>query len=1778
MSDDGGIKFGNDHAMRELLKVLTDGFTRMSTVAEQATTPQVALHEAVATANAAFTALPLPVGDGVLQRRALDAHQSHLRLLRTLAAYEASKSDSRATYDARVRQANETSNEAREALVFAVDELVAKRNETHFASNAQKARELVDLATLPYGDPTNTTWVRGDIPAAAGAHNALDALFDKVNEHYSAQATALNVLLGEMPHVPESSAVEQLQTLVDINDAGQHIVLDKLGKQGLDDERQRFQREILALLAPVRGREATDELASLPQFAASAARLRAHPDFDAAATTTTKSTMRALPRPDQDLAEFQADYRANAPLFTRLLTAFYENVHHIMSLPSILRYGEVESRRMQKRLVVENRANELRARIAELESQRLYEVSRYERRVALVRDYLEADAKRGSFEMYFARYHTQLLSLLLARDHQQEMLAVLNSGPQPREENFFIAYRTRAADELRRLEARMRLEDAELGGADLTPTQKLESARAEVADRLYESPASVKARLEQMRSLEGVQFKLDGKNVVVSGEAAALRGTLRLPTGQERTPEQRDLDRLTARAPPPGDAGVNVLADPVLTDGAAWKRGFKGELAPERVEMYFSAKTRVAEEERVAALPLLQAYVRSVGTINRSSLRGFGAREGALDVDKYSFEEQVAARLERAQFGETLSSIVLRLQLFSVDNARERADALLTQPTPSVLAKVPSADSELRRTALRAIDEILKTMRVETLSTVYRIGDTLSMLQYVASDVGDVEVIEPEIDLDVGNDARLNEDQRRRLLERRRQRAAGEQQSRLTDTVGRVRVAPNADLSDEQRRRLLTSIELSGREVLGSTQSDVVYRELMAAATERAALDSAAVSIDTSMRQFAHLDFAEARRALTGGSGPDGAPVAEKADDAAQLVYIGHRVPARLFDESLGDLIADIQFRANTTDASAANQAALDRIFESADCHIMRTFTRYELVNATSGRTEMYVDDVYRYTVAREAARLQLVDVFEQSSVTLTLRDPRTDAVGSRVLDRVVFGAPAGSLTDAQSLIDALRNETAAAAAGQPLLALVAALFVRARLTDTRPTPSSYIGVDDEVSMLQRLMALPRRSYRAFASLYDIAETFWYESNFSAQALLALAIAFANINYLVLLLGVAQALWPAFVTVLRSIGFVDALARLMFQALFKAARAIGVGLSWTLVARLLGIFEKLSWRHPRAGARRRELQLLRYYVAQMSAAALTPLDLVPSSSSSPAEAFIDRLYKFVIEFGSPARSGIARRTFDTMATALFAPLRALLAKIPQSVSGVVATAAWVASGESVSGSPFSITALLALNALGTVLLVWTLPACDTVWRSFARVFVTSIVTREAWRNSFNLVLRLYPPDTGGAGVRERALRGSRRALTVLSLIGPDLTSYLSGREFVVTDALQEAANAAYQRLLFAARLAWAAADAYVRGGAFVAPTMTDGALPHLAASADASTSSSVLRFIDRPSQAVESYVAFAGRFAGRTVWSVLRAGFEARRLATLTRDATRATQRRSRADAVDQALNGGVDDDEAARYVDDLDLNETLNNETSKLELQNAFFRRPSEQDLWFEIFSTVLDYNEQFLAINLSADYFGASVATRYVPTRPESFVVARNFVVHAARLRDELFTFLVFARLTFVLEATGGDRRGAERAFAAQLARHQATLVDANAGLLRSDLGEAMEFYDADADLHVEPLPTPASGVRVWRTFTVETTRFRELGVLVDRIERQLDGVRLAQARLRTSTDLGDDGKFVFIERVLAHFDARQGRDFIQLVDDVDVERFAQESLGFGEGAPPQ
>jgi hypothetical protein len=78
----------------------------------------------------------------------------------------------------------------------------------------------------------------------------------------------------------------------------------------------------------------------------------------------------------------------------------------------------------------------------------------------------------------------------------------------------------------------------------------------------------------------------------------------------------------------------------------------------------------------------------------------------------------------------------------------------------------------------------------------------------------------------------------------------------------------------------------------------------------------------------------------------------------------------------------------------------------------------------------------------------------------------------------------------------------------------------------------------------------------------------------------------------------------------------------------------------------------------------------------------------------------------------------------------------------------------------------------------------------------------------------------------------------------------------------------------------------------------------------------------------------------------------------------------------------------------------------------------------------------------------------------------------------------------------------------------------------------------------------------------------------------MLIDRIERQIAGVRLVQVLLHTGNDLGDDGAFVFLDGLfLQHFaDETNARDFSALLVDVDVDRFGEESLGFGEGPLPQ
>jgi hypothetical protein len=1682
--------FTNNHATQQFLRALTGGFESMAAIGEHATTPQQALHEAIDAANKAFGALPLPSNNNALRSAAAAAHKSHIELLRTLANFDADNAASRTVYDRRVRRAQRVATKARDQLLFNV-ESVGRQTTADI-----KRRELVELVELVFGQQDNqSTWTRGDIAAVTARHDSHEALFDKVNEHFADQAKSLEDA-RERTETPEQLPTPTLEPVVDQEHVGSAIVLDKLTQRQSDKAGDTFRREMVGLMGPQRMRMSSAGI-TLP-LAISAAKIRAHSAY--AGTSISRAgpeeTLFPIVRRGEDRNELNAD----SVVWRRLLSTFYSTLTRLKSLPWILLYGEEEVFRQQKRIVMQNRVNELRQRLNELrdaESSAVGTVGRVHRRVEMVQQQLKDDRWRGTLESYYANYHVQLLSLLTAADREQALNTFRSSNGDAK---YIEQHTLDMRGELKRLNDRMALEDAETANLYLSDQQKRDGARAEITDRIYESASGAKARLEKMRTLAGITFILDGDSVRIGGEEMVS-----LPTGNEPRREEVELRRISAAAAPAANLGLNVLADPELDDGAVWRIGFRGSLSPDLVEMYFGSIERISVADRIARLPLLRAYVNSVGAINRSSLRGFSdVATMYYEENAEPFETLVDKRLT-TRIDESLTSLVLRLLLFSVDNDVARADAVLKQHDPSVLAKVPypsAGGNGLHEQALAAIDAIITLFRSETLSTLYTIGDSFSLLDYTGLN---------------GTDSSL--------------------------TIGQIQVAPDSDLSDEQRERLQRSIAAAGVDLLEESNARAANGTLVraAAAHETDALNRAVISVDQSMRQFTVLDFGASRRAFTDASADTRQ---QRAYNASQLVYVGHRVPARIFDAELGNLIADIQFQANTTDESVTNVDAVERLLASADCRIMRTFTRYDIPNELTGRSTLYVDDVYRYALASEAQRLQIVDVFDQSRVTLTLRDPQTDAVVARVLDRVVFGARPDALTDAAHLMANISNATASAA-GQPLLALVAALFVRARLNGAQASAASNIGVDDETSMLERLLELPRRGYSSFKSLYDVVMAFAHESNFSSQALLALSIAFANINYLVLLFGVGQALWPAFVCVLRAIGFIDAVAKLMFDALFLAARKIGMGISWTLVGQLLNIFERMSWRHTFAGARRRELLLLRHYIAEMTSrgAALTPFDYIPGVAGN--QRFIDRLHTFVRVYGSPARSGLARRTFDQMTAELFSPLYALLVKIPQAINGVVATAAWIVSGESVTRSPFSVVVLGGLNIFATVLFVQTLPACHNVWLSFFKVLVTNVITRAAWRKTFDTILGYFPRGEGNTAT-DRVVRTGRFALTAVSIIGPDLTSFVTGREFVITDVLQASANAAFDRL---------------RG-------LQPSEFPRHAAG-DALTSSSVLRFIDRPQQAVDSYVAFAGRFAGRTLWSVLRTAWEAYRMATFSRRATKAAKRTAVSPRTPLA-----DEDEELAYMDDFDRYEQLDTESSRVALQQAFFRRASERDLWFDLLLSILDYNDSQLSIAIDGDFIHAERAQHYYPTRPEAFKVGRNCLTLIFRLHDVAFGTVIYARATFVLEYEAATKQAAVEGFQALMERNTAISQSVGNDLLDAQQGEIIENFGDVQELLVDVVEQPAGRQlwTAWRTFTVDIIRYREFPALLDRLVRSLAGVRLTQISLRTLSDLGDDGKYFFIEKLLRRFQEVGDREFIELLADVNIEQFSEESLGFG------
>ena len=1710
--------FGNDLAAQRFVQTLTSAFERMNTIATTATTAQQALHESIAVSNEVFATLPLPVHNREIERAALEAKEAHVRLLRTLADFNASSSESRTTYNERVASATNTSMQTRASLLNVVAELTDGARSAR--TPEQKSQEVVDFVTMIFGEQTSARHlVDGDLLIAARSPDQFDALFEKVTARYAATQST---------HKHAAETREQMafavQPLVDADRIGTNIVDDKLA-QYEGKPPTNANEFITRLLAPARARAPLTD--AHVQAAVSAAHLRAHPDFEPREPDTTTSGVKYLPSVGEDLSEFKKQYNEQAGLFRRIIATWLESSHEVVTLSTMLTsFDHQAERRERQRVAILNRVLELRTRLETLRQTR-NGVLLTSDLVVQAQAELLSDVRRGTgfFALYAGWYDEHLRSIIDAVATEERLGAILKDSARSvgdRNRLFLVEYERTFKTELARLSARLLLIDAERSGQRLSREQKLAAARAEIIERLYESATALQARLERTPALSGLIYQRDANghlDVALDEQAPpdlpTQTGQLALPSEASARAIRESLRRVDDTAernvPLPG---LNVLADPALDDGEIWVRGFRGRLGPDLVEMYFGASeadSHITDAERIGRLPLLAAYALSVGRINRVSELGYGAVESldAFEPNSEPFIDVVNVQLQRV-LSERLEDLVFRLTLFSTDGDRDAAVLLLDERVPSVLRKVPMPGDarSLHAVALRAITEIVRLMRSESLAAIYRLGDSLSVVNHTA----------------------------------------------FAEQYGlrNITLAPGAQLDAEQRDRAFASLDSSVQLITYGTnralaQPSASSDEPLSAQVTR--LNTTTARIDAAFKSITVQPFGLAGRVLSGpANGTDA-----RGDEQTQLVYVGHRVPAALIDASLGDLYADIEYRAGTSDQSAANEAALERILASTDTRMLRTITRYDMPNATTGASDIVVDDVFRYTTAREAQRLQIVDVFERASVTLTLRDPVTDRVETRLLDRVVFGAPSNSTTDAQHIIDTLRADVTQASAGQPLLALVAALFVRARFSPTRPRPFENIPTsrDEELTVLERLLALPMRGLRAFGSLYDALEAFWHERNFASQARLALAVVFANVNFLVLLFGVAQALWPGVVYLLRSVGFVDALARALFDAIIGASRSIGLGITWTLVGNLLSIFERMSFRHPLAGAARREAQLLRFYVGEMTRASLSPLQAIPSSPDG--EIFIDRLYRFVSTYGSPERRAIARRTFKTMLDALFSPLYSLLAKIPQAVSSNVAMSAYVVAGENVApDSLFSVAVLGALNVSATFLFLTTLPACDSVWLSFARVFATSFVTRAAWTATFRKIQSIYPQGRTRSRAVNRVLGAGRQAIDVLSVVGPDLLSYATGREYVVLDAVSSSMST-FERL-----------------SAGIPPM--SGALRQVLF--DPTSSSGMLRFVDRATQVTTAYASFAGRFAGRTAWSMLRTYF-VRCNAVATVQAV-----------AHQPLAGQATSEDDLPWMDELDRKEKLDAQATRRELTTAFFGRDREIDIWERCLEAALLSRDHRLQIDVHGALIDQAPPEQRYARHEQAFLLARNFLLLATRSLDE--RQIVTVNAVFVLESVGASADEAKRGYAERVEKLLALANDARHNVLSRALGENIKFElddqtpevgriaergsafarDDDDDDDDERRPVPRA-YHAWRVFSVETTRFREFGTIVDAL-LAAPGVRLLDCELYTTEALDEDSRVYFVRQVLGKI--TDARGVFELIQDLDVERFALEMMSVG------
>jgi adenylate kinase family enzyme len=1717
--DDASTRFTNDLASRKLMETLTTALERMTATATMATEPDIALAECVAAANNVFAALPLPPENTPLRAAALAAHQQHLALLRELIAFDPRDGKSRRTYNQRVADAHAASMAARESMLFAA----AKASETaqsqaQFPTAEAHSAEVADFITGLFGGEQSpeSPFMRADIAAAARRAESVDSLFEFVQKHYEDLASQRAAVAAVKAVAPVSiTKITPVESMLDLEKT--HYIgaqpLDKVGEQEFHQEREKMRASILAAVVPGRGRLGTGAVDPSRQYAIQAERLRAHPEFQRHAptttttATTTSDTVLSQVRPK--LLQSLHLFRKDESMFRYIIRTWFEAASRVPKL-----FSDVETPEDRKQRVLEARKLELEQRQQQIETA----LSRGEKPFDVVKECVEIDVERARNEdatFTTVRYEDQLRTVTTAD---------ASSLPTEYDDqtDYVEEYVENIELEINRIDARMQLRDAYNGNRVLTPEEQKRAAEAEITDRLYETADEVKKRLEKIPQLADIIISINSEGEpLVSLKVQPVLSPTSPPQPAPPSPAPTQPPPPPPPPPPPSppppslapnmtgqDAAANstldqalivspaesslpVLYDPALDDGAVWRAGFE-RFSPQIVELYFSAIQVITEDERLAHFLMLNAYVASVGVINRVSAAGIRAdpRLPTSATTSTLITKRARARaLQNRDFATIvddalaaknlppMKDIVQQSIVFASQGDKSRERAIMDSEIPELIEVLPNKLSKLRTLMLRAIDVVIVEFRRQSLETAYRQGDVLSISQL-----------------------------------------ANVQSKRIPLIIN---IAPETSMTDAQYERAIAVLDRGTLDVLPG-----VTAALLAEQTSEGEVVRALSEVGMAFRSVAMPGF-------SGNNRSDGNSLQLQSRG---LITFARRFPAEFIDESFRGLYAEIEYRANSSDASAANEEALDRIIASSGVKMLRTVSRVEVVNVNGDVNRMIVDDHFRFAEARDIRRLQIIDIYDKSTVTVVLRNATTDTVEARVIDRVVFGATRQSTTTAEGLLDAMRNETSTSAVGRPLSVLASALFLRARLGGAGgaarhglATGESGFGLPlaSDESAIRRLLEMPSRALGSFRSLYDVFSALYYETNFGPKALLTLACIYANLNYLVMIFGIACLVWPIAEVLIRRLGVFDLLARAFVGALKVCVRVLGTNYEWALAAQMLGIIEKMSHTAPNAGAARREAALLRHYMKLMQAAGKLPRDAIPSDEVVN-QIFLDRVYAFASRYGN--QSDLNKRTFNT----LWARLMKVFVDLNNATNGVLANMAYIFGGSGFSppvANPnfatfLSYAVIGTLNVFSVYALVISHAVIWDVGQAFFQVFLVSAITRIGAATIGTAIVMgldaVFLPQGERAESARRVsyTRAAQRGVQLLAAVGPDALSYMMGTEYVVTSMT-----------------GWQ-------------PMARFGMVDPLAAS-------TIPRFIDHPSAINQLFVSFGGRLAARLVGGIFARSFWQ-------------LVRRSHSDE-DQIAAPAPENIAGA---DAFDRGEDLDNMTAKEVMARALPRHARETNVWSALLHNFLIYDRRRSMLMINLTNFDSTEHNRYTVYRVNSLLVTKNFLLAIVRHRELLSRYLavkIAAVEVLVTSRVEQTRGAAESGFKTRFD----ALAAAARSVLRDERGETLQsveetaHHDTNATI-LGVLGTRERGHRVSQVLRVETTRLTEFSTIVDRL-LLVDGVSLVNCELSTRIfDEDDDVQPLdeFIDQMLALYAAEQ-LSFVDVLLDVDVDRFAVENL---------